>query len=381
MRFVRVLAVVTVLAAVFVPAALALRFTDESYFVPVGFVGEPYNHKFDGAGGCGPGLPYQFRILNGSLPPGLTLSKDGRVSGTPTVAGTWNVWIELSDQNPPEAPWCFPKTAEREFQFVIVPGVALTTASVPPGTIGAAYSAGLTLEGTTSATWSVSEGQLPPGLTLSPAGVIAGIPTTAGTYTFTIRAGDERRAARRSYTIAVRPPLAITAAPVPAAEVGVAFGGVKVTASGGSGSNTWTLEGGLPAGLTFNAQNAEIVGTPSAAGTFAVKVVAKDNEGRAASVDVKIVVSARLAIITTRLTSARVGRFYAATVKTRGGVAPVRLKAMSGRFATGLRLNLKTGLLSGKPQRAGVYRVVIQARDRLGVTVTRAFVLNVRAAA
>ena len=38
--------------------------------------------------------------------------------------------------------------------------------------------------------WSISSGSLPPGLTLSGGGILAGTPTTSGTYTFTVRAMD-----------------------------------------------------------------------------------------------------------------------------------------------------------------------------------------------
>ena len=41
-------------ALVFVSAAWALRFTDESYFTPVGSVGSPYSFTFTGAGAARP---------------------------------------------------------------------------------------------------------------------------------------------------------------------------------------------------------------------------------------------------------------------------------------------------------------------------------------
>ena len=60
---------------------------------PVAVVGSPYAIQLNGEGGCGPdasvpgsGLPYQFRVLSGSVPPGLSLDRDGRVHGTPTQA-------------------------------------------------------------------------------------------------------------------------------------------------------------------------------------------------------------------------------------------------------------------------------------------------------
>jgi Putative Ig domain len=44
--------------------------------------------------------------------------------------------------------------------------------------------------GTPPYTWSISDRWLPPGLSLSPAGVISGSPVLAGTFDFTVRAAD-----------------------------------------------------------------------------------------------------------------------------------------------------------------------------------------------
>jgi len=74
-------------ALVFVSAAWALRFTDESYVTPVGTVGSPYSFTFSGAGGRGPALPFQFSMSRGTYPPGFTLPKSHPQSGTPTNAG------------------------------------------------------------------------------------------------------------------------------------------------------------------------------------------------------------------------------------------------------------------------------------------------------
>jgi hypothetical protein len=120
-RIARVALVLSLLALVVVPSALALRFTDDSYQVPTGAVGSYYSHEFSGDGGCGPALPYQFRILSGALPPGLSLASDGLVSGVPAQAGSWSFWLELSDQDPPSASWCRPATSQREFTITIAP--------------------------------------------------------------------------------------------------------------------------------------------------------------------------------------------------------------------------------------------------------------------
>src|SRR5262249_33160740 len=103
MRFTRVLLLVALLALVAVPAAFAIRFTDDSFNIPVGTVGQPYGKTFGGAGGCGPALPYQYTVISGALPPGLSLSFSGTISGTPTAAGSYSFYVNLSDPNPPTA--------------------------------------------------------------------------------------------------------------------------------------------------------------------------------------------------------------------------------------------------------------------------------------
>src|SRR5213594_3227355 len=122
MRFTRVTLLVSLLALIVVPVALAIRFTDDSYNMPTGVVGQAYSKQFNGAGGCGPALPYQYSLLGGNLPPGLSLSKSGLISGTPSQAGNWSFWVDLSDQNPPSADWCRPADAQREFTITVIPG-------------------------------------------------------------------------------------------------------------------------------------------------------------------------------------------------------------------------------------------------------------------
>ena len=132
------LAVTALAAGVVVSVAAALRFSDAPCIesggggvrvCPGGTVGGPYSVQMTGEGGCGPALPYQYKILNGGLPAGLSLSSSGLISGTPQGAGTANFWIELSDENPPSQSWCNPPTtAEREFTITINPGFRIDNA-------------------------------------------------------------------------------------------------------------------------------------------------------------------------------------------------------------------------------------------------------------
>lgn len=63
--------------------------------LPEGQVGIPYAFTLNAANGVS---PYRWRITNGSLSPGITLSEGGLISGTPTTEGTYGALIEVTDR-------------------------------------------------------------------------------------------------------------------------------------------------------------------------------------------------------------------------------------------------------------------------------------------
>jgi hypothetical protein len=121
-----------------------------------------------------------------------------------------------------------------------------------------------------------------------------------------------------------------------------------------------------------------ITGTPAIPGVSPLKLLATDSRGVTVTVEVTIVVHPKLAFATKRLAPARVGRPYRATLRTSGSVSPVTFTALSGRLPIGMRLNTKTGVLSGKPHNSGTYRVTIEAQDGLRRTAKQTYVLTVR---
>jgi Putative Ig domain len=61
-----------------------------------GTVGVAYSESLTASGGTG---GYNFSIASGSLPPGLSLSSGGVISGTPTTAGTYTFGVEATDSS------------------------------------------------------------------------------------------------------------------------------------------------------------------------------------------------------------------------------------------------------------------------------------------
>jgi len=376
--------------------------TQPLFVCPQGTLEASYSIQLVGRGGCGPdppnaGLPYQFRVVNGALPPGLSISQGGQISGSPSQAGTYRFWTELSDEDPPSQSWCLPKKAEREFSITINPRVLVTTESATPGTIGSAYTLNLTAvmkSGAASTappssalTWTLVQGQLPAGLLLDSAtGVISGTPTTEGASLFVVRAAlVDGRSDTKGLEITVRQPLSIQALrPLSAAgtptswEVGVPFT-AKLAATGGTGTFTWTLaEGALPTGLAL-AVDGTVAGRPTAAGSFRSTLRLTDTEGRTADYPAVFGVASRLAISTLTLRRGKVGRPYRARLATTGGVLPKTLRIVKGPLPRGIRFDRTLGVLSGTPTRPGRYRVRVEATDALKVKSAKTLVIEVLA--
>ncbi|MGH3136082.1 MAG: Ig domain-containing protein [Gaiellaceae bacterium] len=361
---------------------------------PTGYVGVPYEIVIESEEGSGC-EPYDwFEVVNGALPAGLAMTRDGVISGVPTSSGLVRFWLWNHDLTAAQGgpSWCEREDrSEREFSIPIDPGLAIINSSLKPATSGQPYTETLVAKQVVSlnpltgsdvqATWSLQSGALPPGITLSTSGVLSGTPASEGSYAFVVKAQNVSPVDTETYTLTVRQPVVVKSpfAPVqrPTAEVGIRFG-KTVTATGGSGTYTWSLSSGaLPSGLALNASKGTLSGTPQAAGNFAFGLSATDAEGRVATVNAFLTVAPRLAIKTLRLTDAKLRRPYRAALVTVGGVAPLKWRVVRGKLPSGVRLSQKLGTLAGTPRRIGTYRVLVEARDALGARSQRTLVLLV----
>jgi large repetitive protein len=281
MRLLVVAVAIGALAAIVVPEAQALRFADSPCpegdggvirVCPGATVGQPYALTLSGEGGCGPALPYQYRFLNGALPPGISLSPEGHLRGTPTSAGTWDFWLELSDQDPPSASWCFPAKSEREFRLRV---------AAPVATVGSQYSFAF---GAGDRPWSLAAGTLPPGLDLDPMGIIAGVPSSTGAFPLVFTSVDDTgRESRIDFTLTVYPRLTVIAARVAPARAGQAVR-IRVRTQGAVGVVGYkVVSGRFPVGVRLDTAAGVIRGTPRKAGVYRITIQALDSLGRAAT--------------------------------------------------------------------------------------------------
>jgi hypothetical protein len=129
-----------------------------------GLEGEPYSQVLTPVGFPGWVSNTTWDVAVGNLPPGIILTDtvtSALLSGTPTVAGTYNFQIRVTSGS---------SFARRSYQWEILPAGTLyiTTTSLSDGAVGTAYGQNVTAVGGTGVgyTWFVIAGALPPGLTL-----------------------------------------------------------------------------------------------------------------------------------------------------------------------------------------------------------------------
>jgi len=326
--------------------------------LPHGSAGTAYTQTLLASGAVDPVTWYS---VSGTMPPGITVSAIGVVSGTPTTAGSYTFTVGADDSTVPT-----PAVQSKTYTLVIDPGLAITPSSIQSGTTSFFYSQTLTaIGGATPYTWQLVSGTLPSGITLSSSGILAGTPNTTGDFPITVAVHDRNGSTQyQTYFFSVLDATSILPSSLPTAQLNFSYLQSFTTASS-TGSLTWTiLSGRLPTGLTLGT-NGTISGTPTQSGSYSFTVQVEDSGGSKGRRNYSLSVSGALRITPTTLPTATVGVAYSRTLIASGGLPAYTFQlspSSPGALPPGLTL-LSTGDISGIPTSAGTYYFRILVAD------------------
>ena len=266
--------------------------------------------------------------------------------------------------------------------------VAITTATLPAGQVGVAYSAMMAASGGSAPYgWTITSGALPTGLTLSSAGSLSGTPTDSGDYTFTITVTEAHDLlASQAYTVTIARP---------ADPVVTDVSDVEVTADPETPGEPTMID---LSGAVQNATRIEIVPPPvhglatingfevtytPATGyfgpdSFTYRAVGFDDGGAAIAAAAKggsptsaasepatvsiVIVAPTLVLTGGTLPSGQVGAAYSQTLAASAGTAPYSYAVTSGALPAGISL-ATDGTLSGAPTAGGNFTFDVTATD------------------
>jgi hypothetical protein len=175
--------------------------------LPNARVGENYAGFIEAC--CGQGTPYRWSLVSGTVPDGLRfagdslrLSRTTGVTGVPTRVQTTTFTVRARDGAGNTATKTFTLTVDPAAPLVVTNG----TDQLTDGRVGVSYANGLFASGGVQPyRWSLVAGTLPPGLSLQASpGRVQGTPTTAGSFTFTVRVDDSSgQSATQQFTIRI----------------------------------------------------------------------------------------------------------------------------------------------------------------------------------
>lgn len=304
-----------------------------------------------------------WSITAGQLPSGLSLdAATGIISGAPTAGSGIPVTIQAADSK---------ASASKQFNFTVWAKLTINPVSPLPAHLNAPYSLSISGQGSSAiASWSVSAGQLPPGLSLNVSQFnlnvanVAGIPTQAGTYTFTVQAQDYTipQTATMDVTIVVDTHLAITKSTLKNGGQNQVYSD-SFTAVNGTSPFQWSISGNFPPGLSLDPASGQVTGTPTAFGGFAYAISVSDSSSpvQTDSAQGILNIAQQLQIVGT-LPPAYIGVPYDSSLVAIGGTFPYTWSVASGSLPPGLSLTAG-GFIVGAATQLGAFNFTLQVTD------------------
>jgi large repetitive protein len=259
--------------------------------IPDPIRGEAFNGAIIPQGGE---EPYLYSLIDGSLPPGLSLdTSTGEITGTPTTQGYFEYTIEVTDN--------LGDAVQTTIGTNTKGGILLGPADLPVAEDDIAYSTLITSTGGVGPyTYSLVEGSLPAGFGLTTNGANAGLleaatpfaPTVALRSTFTIRSTDTNgNFGDQVFTMIVFPHISLITTSLQNGLKGLPYSSQLQYAHGlvnlyprRRPTVTWEVTNGtLPPGLLLSPTTGVVSGVPLTEGLYSFDLVVTDSLGATAS--------------------------------------------------------------------------------------------------
>jgi hypothetical protein len=340
--------------------------------IVTGIRNTPYSQTLVASGGA---EPLSWSVSSGSLPAGLTLdASTGNISGTPTTTGVSQFTIQVVDNAA--------LVGSKQFSLEIAeaPLSIVTAPDLVDGLLDQPYEVTLDSDGgSTPHTWSHTAGQLPPGLILSSRGELSGVPTAVGNYSFETTVTDNTAQRTQRYfnlNVTHTPTILGGSSLIPGVR-GVAYSHQFLAAD--TRSYVWTITAGaLPPGLTLTSTGL-IKGIATAAGSYTFTVRAQGSSGSPTSREIT------LTILSANVAPTLQVPVFPETIVGNAGfrqriiASPSPSSISASGLPPGLVIDAKTGWITGKPTRAGVYVITLKAANAAGSSPVEYAVIRVKA--
>jgi len=336
------------------------------------------NYSWNGdtaTGGSGP-ITYS---APGNFPAGLTFNPTtGAVTGTPAtnVADT-QVDVFATDS--------LGAVIDHTYNFIAGVPLAFVSSADPtfidPGQSNYSWNGDTATGGSGTITYS-APGNFPAGLTFNPTtGAVTGTPATnvADTQVDVFATDSLGAVIEHTYNFIVGVPLAFVSSADPTfidpGQSNYSWNGD--TATGGSGTITYSAPGNFPAGLTFNPTTGAVTGTPATnVADTQVDVFATDSLGAVIEHTYNFIVGVPLAFVSTTdptvIDPGQANYSWNGDTAT-GGVGTINYSA-PGNFPAGLSFNTTTGAVTGSPSASDTdSQVNVFATDSLGAVIEHTY--------
>lgn len=344
--------------------------------LPAPIYSSSYSQQLTVSGGV---APYTFSINGGSLPTGIALSSTGTLTGSPSSPGTYTFSVTAVDSSSN-----LTSVSQSYTLTIATPFIDITPITLPAATVGTGYSTSISASGGVAPfDYGIAFGALPAGMSLTSTGTLSGTPTTAGTFTFGVRASDTNRftgVRPYSFVVGQQAPVAANINQTLAANSGAS----TISASLSGGPTTSLAVVTPPAHGTVSITGATgftYTPTPGYAGIDSFTYTATGPGGTSAPATVNLAITPPTVVIgTTTLANATQNVPYTASISASGGTAPYSYTIVSGALPSGMAL-APTGSLTGTPTAPGTTSFTVRVADSQNFQASQALSLTVVAQA